>query len=303
MSVIDQGGMTPLHLAASLGLKEIVEILIQNRADIDGVTVATGETALHLATAGSHHSTVQFLLDHGASVNKQNNEGKTSLMYAARNNHVQILKTLLCYGARRGMSDIRGNTALLLHCNNVTLVPAMLDMLATSTVIDMVNWDGWWPLLAVVSGNHHNKLESLTCLLRAGADVNLVTSLGYSCLHTSLHYTHWDVARLLVRAGAEVTRPDYLGNTPLTVALLHGNVDMANILLAAGAPCHIPLTHLPALSDETRRWIKLHNGKAKSLKEISRLAVRNICVKKLETFLVQAEIPKTLKQYVYFLLE
>ena len=50
-------------------------------------------------------------------------------------------------------------------------------------------------------------------------------------------------------------------------------------------------------------WIKQNSGKTKTLKEISRLAVRNICTKKLELFLVKAEIPKTLKQYVYFLLE
>ena len=80
VSVFDKGGMTPLHLASSLGHTRIVEILLENRADIDMVTVATGETALHLATSGGHITTVKLLLERGAAVNKATNEGKTCLM-------------------------------------------------------------------------------------------------------------------------------------------------------------------------------------------------------------------------------
>ena len=80
VSVTDKGGMTPLHLASSLGHTEIVELLLENRADIDMVTVATGETALHLATSGGHIATVKLLLERGAAVNKATNEGKTCLM-------------------------------------------------------------------------------------------------------------------------------------------------------------------------------------------------------------------------------
>ena len=50
-----------------------------------------------------------------------------------------------------------------------------------------------------LTGNHHNKGEAVRCLLQAGADVNLVTSLGYSALHTALHYGLPDIATLLVR--------------------------------------------------------------------------------------------------------
>ena len=229
--MFDQGGLTPLHLAASLGLTEITEILLDNRADIDGVTVATGETALHLATAGAHAATVKLLLERGAAVNKATNEGKTCLMVAARSGHLEIAGLLVRAGARRGAADIRGNTALLIHCNSLSVSCAMLDLLASNTVIDSVNWDGWWPLLAIVSGeinkcrknakiasiysitgNHHNKCEAVSCLLRAGADVGVVTGLGCSALHTALHYNTPDVAALLVRAGADVTLPDLLGH-------------------------------------------------------------------------------------------
>ena len=89
------------------------------------------------------------------------------------------------------------------------------------------------------SGNHQNKMEALQCLLRCGADVNMVSSIGHSCLHTSLYYHQFDTARSLIRAGADVTRTDYLGNCPLSLVLAQGNLDMANIIIAAGAPCTV----------------------------------------------------------------
>ena len=43
VSMIDQGGLTPIHLAASLGKTEIVHILLENRADIDACAISTGD--------------------------------------------------------------------------------------------------------------------------------------------------------------------------------------------------------------------------------------------------------------------
>ena len=71
---------------------------------------------------------------------------------AARSGGLEIARLLVAAGAKRAMTDIRGNTALLLHCSGLGVNPAMLETLATNTVIDTSNWDGWWPLLAIVSG-------------------------------------------------------------------------------------------------------------------------------------------------------
>ena len=75
---------------------------------------------------------------------------------AARSGSLEIARLLVAAGARRGMTDIRGNTALLLHCSSLGVTPAMLETLTTNSVIDTANWDGWWPLLAIVSGERPN---------------------------------------------------------------------------------------------------------------------------------------------------
>ena len=61
--------------------------------------------------------------------------------------------------------------------------------------------------------------------------------------------------------------------------------------------------HQDRLSEEARDWMKNQQKKTKSLKDISRLAVRQMVARRMERFVEMAEMPRSLKQYVYFLLE
>ena len=65
----------------------------------------------------------------------------------------------------------------------------------------------------------------------------------------------------------------------------------------------IGFEHQDSLSEEAREWMKNQQKKTKSLKDISRLAVRQMVSRRLERFVEMAEMPNSLKQYVYFLLE
>ena len=71
-SALDSGGLTPLHLAASLGYTDIASTLIRNRAEVNSSSSLGGDTPLHLAAAGNHHQVVQLLLKHGAAVDLPN---------------------------------------------------------------------------------------------------------------------------------------------------------------------------------------------------------------------------------------
>lgn len=206
VSVLDHGGLTPLQLAASLGLTEIVELLVRNRADVDSVMADTGETALHLATAGSYLQTVRVLLERGATVDKQNKEGRTSLMYAAQQSSQQLVLTLLEFGARRDLRDLRGNTALLLYSHSPDISLPLLDLLSSPSMVNLKNKAGWWPLVALLSSDHQNKKESVLCLLNKGADLELRTR----------------------------TWPG-----PLFISLLRGETDLASMLLAGGSVCSL----------------------------------------------------------------
>ena len=225
LSLLDQGGLTPLQLAASLGLTPIVLLLLSHRAEVESATRAGGETALHLATAGSHQDIVRILLEAGSQVDRQDSQGRTSLMLAAQQGSLQILQTLLSFGARRDLRDLGGSSALLYHCRSGQVSTRVLELLAGPGLTDLPNREGWWPLLVLLSAAppHHNTEEALRCLLApagggAALNLNLTTCRG-SLLQAALARRDWAVARLLVRAGAQVNTES------LYLALLSGSDD------------------------------------------------------------------------------
>lgn len=67
VAVVDQDGLTPLHLAAFTGRADMVGALLRSGADVAAVDIY-GETALHLAARGGHANVVELLLKAGAAV-------------------------------------------------------------------------------------------------------------------------------------------------------------------------------------------------------------------------------------------
>ena len=60
---------------------------------------AHGETALTVASEEGDPKVVKLLLDKGANINAQQNDGHTALMAAIRAGHIESVKLLLSRGA------------------------------------------------------------------------------------------------------------------------------------------------------------------------------------------------------------
>ena len=74
MAATDNFKWTPLHFACHAGLKDVVEYLIQNGAQLEATTV-NGGTPLMRAIESSRLDVVQFVLDKGAKVQAENKKG------------------------------------------------------------------------------------------------------------------------------------------------------------------------------------------------------------------------------------
>jgi hypothetical protein len=72
-------------------------------------------------------------------------------------------------------------------------------------------------------------------LLQLGADVNHVTSLGYSALHFAAQKGYIDLVKLLIESGANIETPDFSGRTPLAMAVEGGWKDVVEFLIQKGA--------------------------------------------------------------------
>ncbi|MDD2671058.1 MAG: ankyrin repeat domain-containing protein [Syntrophales bacterium] len=120
-------GETALMAAALRGHARAVEALLGGGARTEMID-EMGNTALILASTGVLYEgggsaeTVGVLLEHGADVNRSNDEGVTPLIGAAARGNIEVVRVLLAAGADREARIFfgrdRGETALSLAIRN-----------------------------------------------------------------------------------------------------------------------------------------------------------------------------------------
>eukprot|EP00088_Acartia_fossae_P008522 TRINITY_DN14072_c0_g1_i3.p1 TRINITY_DN14072_c0_g1~~TRINITY_DN14072_c0_g1_i3.p1 ORF type:complete len:189 (-),score=27.59 TRINITY_DN14072_c0_g1_i3:91-657(-) len=102
----DFKGMTALHWAAVKGHLDIVQYLIQNKADIDVKNDKAGETALHMSTRKGCAPVVKYLVQEGADLNIKDNQGLTALDICSGKKHLEdIARCLQQNGATSNQND------------------------------------------------------------------------------------------------------------------------------------------------------------------------------------------------------
>jgi hypothetical protein len=95
----DRYGMTPLHYAAAYGHKDVAELLLANKADVNAKD-NQGWTPLHYAALKGYADVAELLLANKAEVNAEANSGWTPLHYAAANGHKDVAELLRQHGGQ-----------------------------------------------------------------------------------------------------------------------------------------------------------------------------------------------------------
>lgn len=107
-------GFTALHLAAFFGRADVVELLLENHADIHAVannqTFAPHATPLHSAVARGDAHVVALLLNAGADANAKQHGGYTALHAAVTAGNEDVVKLLLRHGADVRLRSDDGRT-------------------------------------------------------------------------------------------------------------------------------------------------------------------------------------------------
>jgi hypothetical protein len=104
----DKNGTTPLSLAASKGYKEMVELLLANKADVNADH--DYETPLAAASQGGFAEVVGVLLAAGARVDDGGRRSLyTPLLWACENGHAAVVSLLLQAGANKNFQHLVSN--------------------------------------------------------------------------------------------------------------------------------------------------------------------------------------------------
>jgi ankyrin repeat protein len=106
-------GWTGLHLAAYFGRQAAAEALIAAGADVNARTTnSQNNLPLHAAAAGKHREIVDLLLDNGADVDARQEGGWVALHEAAQDGDVEMIGALLAHGADVNARNDAGQTPL-----------------------------------------------------------------------------------------------------------------------------------------------------------------------------------------------
>jgi len=103
----DPNGFQAIMLAALMGQKDVCQILLDKKADVNSQD-ESGETPLMKASAEGHHEVVQLLLASGADPDARDCNDMTAIKKAASWGRVECLKELL--------PKVESNPRQLKHC-------------------------------------------------------------------------------------------------------------------------------------------------------------------------------------------
>ncbi|MGE7858678.1 MULTISPECIES: ankyrin repeat domain-containing protein [Bacillus] len=198
-----------LLLSATLGDTETAMKLIQDGANIN-IEGDNGETPILAATYQNHVETVKALIDAGANIEVKDEKKSNPFLYASREGYTDIVKLLIAAGVNTKETTRSGGTALISASErgHVEVVKELLEH--TDIDVNYKNDRGGTALLeAIVLGNgseSHKKVIQM--LIEHGADVNMANKENITPLQYAEKRGFKDIANMLRLAGAnEVVQP------------------------------------------------------------------------------------------------
>ena len=255
-------GRSPLHCASDSGALEVVKTLVEAGAGVNVTDGNEGRTCLSLAASNGHTETVRYLvglpevdvnhrdmynctaldcavkeahadvvqvlIDAGADIASNNNDGDSPLHRASTSGALEVVKVLVRAGAGVNVTDDHGGTCLFLaayfgHTETVRYLVGLPE-------VDVNHCDrkSETALHCAAKEGHPDVVR---VLIDAGADIDTETIFGCSPLHCASTSGALEVVKMLVRAGAGVNATDDDGSTSLFLASRNGHTETVRYLV------------------------------------------------------------------------
>lgn len=238
--------LTPLFIAAGLGQKDILRLLLSCSAKTTlNYPTKNGVTPLISAVYLGRIGNIELLLecDARSAINQcTTNDHQTALHLAVLQGNKQIIQLLLQNGASESLyiRDINEASPLLyaITLGNVDIVNYLIEALGenANSVVISLNTGGRSCLMAAASTGN---VLIMKLLFRYGAEANLnqACSSGITPLGYAVREGHYPAVEFLLQKGASasINLADELGDTPIIEAARQQDGDIFQLLLGYGA--------------------------------------------------------------------
>jgi ankyrin repeat protein len=231
VNVKDTNGSTALHTAAFKGNLPLVNLLLENGADMEAEN-NLGEIPLDHAVYNGSEPIVQLLLQQNPhTIKARANDGKTLLHYAARGGHLSIIKLLLMTEPNLlDAEDSTGRTALFraVFTGRKEIVEFLLQHGCQLTLREIGRAAPWDFIGAKVP-----MAEIMDLLVTHGWDVDERYDQGRTALHVAVINGDEETARSLISHGSNLEIGDDDGDTALDIAIMSGEANMETLIREA----------------------------------------------------------------------
>jgi ankyrin repeat protein len=264
LTLTDDSGNTPLHLAVRQKQTETVSYLLGLGAEVNCLNTSK-QTPLHVSSYLRNGEITKLLIKNGADVSLADYTMHTPLHYAARNGSNEVTEILLKSGAPPEARNTYERTPLLL-CAREQGTPEIARMLIEagadinakdkyeSTPLELAAWRGYKEIVGVliekgaeipVTGRKARMILISACQgglfdlfrLQAEKGIDLTTpdNAQGSLLHEAAKGGSQEIVATLIEKGLKTDSKDKYGWTPLHYAAMNNRVNVIKTLLDMGA--------------------------------------------------------------------
>ncbi|XP_071147006.1 uncharacterized protein [Mytilus edulis] len=225
-------GESPLFSACYNGHTEVVQMLINNKADIN-MCRDTGESPLFISCYNGHTEVVQMLINNKAVINKCNDEDVSPLYVACQKGHTEVVQMLINNKADINKCKNRERSPLYTACRkgHTEVVKMLINNKAD---INKCKDTGASPLFIACQQGH---TEVVQMLINNKADINKCRDVGASPLYIAREGGHTEVVKMLINNKADINKCRDTGASPIFIACYEGHAEIVEFLLKHKADC------------------------------------------------------------------
>ncbi|KAI8945436.1 ankyrin repeat-containing domain protein [Xylaria longipes] len=221
----------PLQAAASQGMIEMVELLLQNGAAVNAVSRKFPDgTALQAAVVAGHYEIAKLLLDHGADANLGAGPFTNPITAAASCRHSSLVELLLSRGANPNVFGGSDNSTPLINAALNLPAKDLEVLISYGARVDTADPD---EDTALIISAYLGDDSCVTCLLNHGANVNFCGKKRGTALHAAAAQGHVETCRLLLKMGADPTVRGGPYDTVIQAACVGGEREVVQLALCA----------------------------------------------------------------------